>query len=120
MTTSPTITFTVSVDTTASPAVYTIYDEQGNATTAPFQVTAPNTIITYTLRADSNQLQFVAPVISGDPNHDLTYSISTDGQVLTLIDSDGDAEDICLQLVTVPTSAILVGPDPQMRNRPGN
>ncbi|GEA13635.1 DP-EP family protein [Alteromonas sp. KUL49] len=116
--TAPTINFTVSVDTTTNPVTYTIYDSQGNPTTDAVVVTIANTIITYTLRPDSSDLQFISPVIAGDPGHDLSVNISKDGQALTIIDSNADEEDISLKLVTVPKDKVYISPDPQVKNRP--
>ncbi|MBU3021162.1 DP-EP family protein [Aestuariibacter sp. A3R04] len=119
MTTSTSIPFTVSVDTTTNPATYTIFDSQGKIVTKPTKVTSPNTVITYTLNSDSSDLSFIAPIVNGDPAHNLQVSIAKNGQTLTIIDSDGDAETICVQLVTVRTAAKMVSPDPQIKNRPG-
>ena len=115
---APIISFTVSVDTSSSSMEYTIYDSEGSPTTEPVTVEEANTIITYTLNPDSSNLQFIAPEITGDPSHDLSINISKDGQVLTIIDSDADKEDICLKLVTVPQNQVFVSPDPQLKNRP--
>jgi len=113
-----TISYTVSVDTAVSPAEYTIYDSEKKPTEAPTPVTQPNTVITYTLEENSNSLRFIAPEITGDPNHDLQCAISSDGQTLTIIDSDADQETICLKLVTVPKDQVFVSQDPQILNRP--
>lgn len=115
--TSPIVNFTVSVDTTKSPAIYTIYDASGTPTTSPLVVNQANTVITYTLNEDSNQLRFIAPEITGDPGHDLSVNISKNGQVITIVDSDDDIEDICVKLVTVPADQIMVSPDPEILNR---
>ena len=61
--TATTISYTVSVDTTVSPAKYTIYDSEKNPTEAPTSVTVANTVITYTLEENSNMLRFIAPEI---------------------------------------------------------
>ena len=117
MSSAPDIRFTVSVDVSKSQPVYTIYNDEGIYTKA-VKVKVPGTTITYTLRPDSNQLQFIAPKIGGDPNHDITSTISADGQTLTLTDTDGDQEDICVRLVTVPSEAVYVSLDPQVKNIP--
>ena len=114
---APIISFTVSVDTSSSSVEYTIYDSEGSPTTEPVTVEEANTIITYTLNPDSSNLQFIAPEITGDPSHDLSINISKDGQVLTIIDSDADKEDICLKLVTVPQNQVFVSPDPQLKKQ---
>ncbi len=118
MSSAPDIRFTVSVDVSKSQPAYTIYDDKGVITTKAVSITVPGTTITYTLRPDSNQLQFIAPKIGGDPNHDITSTISADGQTLTLTDTDGDQEDICVRLVTVPSEAVYVSLDPQVKNIP--
>lgn len=111
--------FTVSVDTSGTEAIYTIFDEQGNPTTAPITIDQHNTTINYTLRPDSNALRFVAPQISGDSHDDLSVSISQDGQRIAFDDTDNDIEDICVRLVTQSADGVhYVSPDPQMLNRP--
>ncbi|MEG3767563.1 DP-EP family protein [Alteromonas sp. 14N.309.X.WAT.G.H12] len=110
--------YTVSVNTEKSPPVYTIYDAEGDPTDGPLSISNKNTLITYTLNKDSSHLRFIAPEISGDPDHDLSYTLSADGQTLIIIDANTDEEDICLKLVTIPVRQTYVSPDPQILNRP--
>ncbi|MBU2979692.1 DP-EP family protein [Alteromonas sp. C1M14] len=113
-----TYNYTVSVNTQKSPPVYTIYDSDDNPTDGPLSVKNKNTVITYTLNKDSNHLRFIEPEISGDPDHDLSYTLSADGQTLIIIDANTDEEDICLKLVTIPGRQTYISPDPQILNRP--
>ena len=118
---APTFNFTVAVNIEVSPATFTIFDSTGSPTTAPVEVTVNNTQIVYTLVDNTQDLIFVQPDISDDPNNDLSYVISSDGQTLTITDSDVDQENICLKLVvaqsTTPT-VTYTSPDPTIKNRP--
>lgn len=110
--------FTVSVNASISPAIFTIYNSDGEVTTSPVLVTEPGTIITYQLREDSNAYALLSPIITNDGARDLSYSISKDGQLLTIVDMDSVPQNICLKLVAAPKAAILVSQDPQVIDRP--
>ena len=114
---TPLSQFTVSVNTEETPPRYTIYDTSGNPTSGNVTVTESNTLIMYTLREDSSELQFVGPIISGDLDNDLIYSITEDGQTIIFVDSDSSTENICMKLVTAPKSSVYTSQDPQIINR---
>ncbi|WP_088330280.1 DP-EP family protein [Lacimicrobium sp. SS2-24] len=121
MTTTSPIQFKVSVDITTTPPLFTIYDQQGHATDAPVDVTQLNTPVTYTLQDNQDNLNFVTPEITGDKYGNLDPTISSDGQTLTLMDSDNDNETLCVRLVVVQGDTHApryVSQDPQIRNRP--
>lgn len=124
MTTSsdaPQFSFTVSVTITDGQATFVIYDESGAPTEEPIEVTENNTKIIYTLVDNNDGLIFVAPDISDDPNHDLSYELSNNDQVITITDTDADNENICLKLVVAISSdpsVTYTSPDPQIKNRP--
>lgn len=118
---APTFSFTVSVNITTNPATFVIYNESGEPTEEPVEVTVSNTQIIYTLVDNTQDLIFVQPDISDDPHHDLSYEISADGQTLTITDSDVDQENICLKLVVAQSGTPTVtytSPDPRIKNRP--
>lgn len=118
---SPTFNFTVAVNIDVSPPTFTIFDSTGSPTTAPVEVTVNNTQIIYTLVNNTQDLIFVQPDISDDPNNDLSYIISSDGQILTITDSDVDQENICLKLVVAQSntpSVTYTSPDPTIKNVP--
>ncbi|ALM89954.1 MULTISPECIES: DP-EP family protein [Alteromonas] len=117
---SPIFQFTVSVNTEETPPRYTIYDTSGNPTSGTLTVTESNTLILYTLREDSSELQFVGPLVSGDLDNDLNYSITEDGQTIIFVDSDATTENICMKLVTAPKSSVYTSQDPQILNRQKN
>ena len=114
---TPVYQFMVSVDTKSDPARYTIYDLSGAPTSGNVNVTELNTMIMYTLNEDSSDLQFVGPLVTGDIDNDLTYSITADGQSIIFVDSDATTENICMKLVTAPKKNVYTSQDPQIINR---
>lgn len=124
MTTSsdaPQFSFTVSVTITNGQATFVIYDQSGEPTEGPVEVTVHNTQIVYTLVNNNDGLIFVAPEITDDPNNDLSYALSDGDQVLTITDTDADNENICLKLVVAKSSdpsVTFTSPDPQIKNIP--
>lgn len=114
---TPLIQFYVTVNPESH--TYTFYTDIEGTTLAEstLVVTEPNTVISYTLIKNEQQLGFVGPIISGDADNDLTFSISNDRQTIIFVDSDHSKEDICMKLVTAPLNCIFVSPDPQMINR---
>ena len=112
--------FMVSVFTDETPPRYAIYDTSGNPATGNVTVTESSSMIMYTLKKESSDLQFVGPVISGDLDNDLTYSITEDGQTIIFVDSDSATESICMKLVTAPKSSVYTSQDPQIINKQKN
>ncbi|WJG10112.1 DP-EP family protein [Aliiglaciecola sp. LCG003] len=115
----PQFNFGVSVD--ISTNTWVIYDENDTPTTKPVTVTVDNTQIIYTLRPNTESLIFVDPSIKHGPTNDLSYGISPNNQVLTVVDSDADSGDIDLYLVVATSSdptKHYTSPDPQIKNRP--
>lgn len=115
------IEFTVAVDISTQPATYTIYQDGQPVTDDSVTVTVGNTHIVYTLIPNQDDLIFVDPTITNDPAGDISYQIKDEKQVLELLDTDVDQEDICLILNVAQASTptvIYPSPDPQIKNKP--
>jgi hypothetical protein len=114
--TPPIFTFEVSVDISVSPATYS-YTESGEPSNGSVSVTVPNTKIVYQLVTEG--LTFTDPLITDDPDGDLTYEISNGNRTLTITDSDADKEAICLKLVVQDSAGTTyTSPDPSIDNKP--
>mgnify|MGYP001161443499 CR=1 FL=1 len=117
---TPIFQFTVTVHSDEVPPRYSIFDAKGEPASGNVDVTEPNTMIMYTLNAESNGLQFVGPIVSGDLDNDLVYSITEDGQTIIFSDSDSTTENICMKLVTAPKGSVYTSQDPQIINKKRN
>ena len=102
---------------TPTTATFTYY-QNGNQVEGDITVTCEENVV-YTLQ-DSPGVTFVAPTVTNDPHANLSHTISDDGQVLTIHDSDQNEETICVVLnVKNPANGATVpSPDPQYRNIP--
>lgn len=115
-----TVSFTVYVDISVTPAKFSYTDAQGNPSDGSVNVSLANTQIVYTL--DTSGLTYTTPVITGDTGNNISYEISANSQgvndkVLTISDTDADIEDVCLKLVVMDASGTsYTSPDPQIKN----
>lgn len=113
------ITFNVEVDISTPKPTYTYQNSAGQDCDGSVTVTQRSTEIQYTLTTAG--LIFVPPQISNDTGNNLSASISPDGLVLTIFDTDVTQEDATLILVVAEASNPGVhypSPDPQIRNIP--
>ncbi|MFQ3192642.1 MAG: hypothetical protein ACI936_003794 [Paraglaciecola sp.] len=97
---------------------------------AAFSYSPPGTItvtettdVIFTLsNTCSPSVSFESPLVAYvpvDESRDITPSVSSNGQVLTLIDTDVDKETICVQLVVKDTYGnSYASPDPRIVNKP--
>jgi hypothetical protein len=88
----------------------------------PITVTEATDVI-FTLSGTCNpSVSFESPLIAYVPvneSRDITPNVSSDGQVLTLVDTDVDEETICIQLVVKDTYGnSYASPDPRIVNKP--
>jgi hypothetical protein len=116
--TSPQINISVAIDT--SNDNYQYFDENGQPCKGGATVKVPNTLLVYSLIANNNTLEFQLPVITAGNTDDITVSISSCKQTLTIIDSDLTNEDICLRLIVkeLASDQTFESSDPQIKNVP--
>ncbi|MGH1374379.1 MAG: DP-EP family protein [Cellvibrionaceae bacterium] len=95
-----------------------VLTQDGNVVSGNISVEQPETV-TYTL-IDSPNVTFADPVVTDDPNGNITFTFSEDKTQLHITDSDRNTETICIKFVVInpANQKPVVSPDPQYSNIP--